>query len=141
VRTASPATASAVRVLVRSASTPPSAVKTAIDALVLIDQADRVRAIWWLGVCSSRYVASTGLYRLMLMMTASSTAITVTSPTAPGRTNARPISHIARKLPAVRKTRRSPQRATDVWLPAWRPHARLEVQALGRPARAMKTHS
>jgi hypothetical protein len=29
-------------------------VQMAMDALLLIDQADRVRAIWWLGVCSSR---------------------------------------------------------------------------------------
>jgi hypothetical protein len=44
----------------------------------------------------------------MLMMIASSTAITVASPTTPGRTKARPISQIARNVPTVRKTRCRP---------------------------------
>jgi hypothetical protein len=50
----SPATVIAVRGLVASASRPPSALKMAMEALLLIDQADRVRAMRSLGVCSSR---------------------------------------------------------------------------------------
>jgi hypothetical protein len=49
-----PATVMAVRGLVASASSPPSAQKMAIEALLLIDQAERVRAMRSRGVCSSR---------------------------------------------------------------------------------------
>jgi hypothetical protein len=39
----------------------------------------------------------------MLMMIAISTAITVTRPTTPGWTKARPISQMARSVPTVRQ--------------------------------------
>jgi len=49
-----PATVMAVRGLVAPASRPPSALRTAIAALLLIDHAVRVRATRSDGVCSSR---------------------------------------------------------------------------------------
>jgi RNA polymerase sigma-70 factor (TIGR02960 family) len=53
-RMSSPTTVSAVRVVVAFASSPPSAVKTAMATCCPMDQADSVRATRSLGVCSSR---------------------------------------------------------------------------------------
>jgi hypothetical protein len=49
-----PATPIAIRGPVTVASSPPSAVMTAIEVLVLTDQADRMRATRSGGLCSSR---------------------------------------------------------------------------------------
>ena len=49
-----PATAIAIRGLVTLASTPHRAVSAAIAALLLTDQADRVRATRSAGICSRR---------------------------------------------------------------------------------------
>lgn len=96
-----------------SASTPHNAVISAIQALLLIDQEARTRAVRSGGDCSSRYVEYSGLYTAQVKIKPNSTAITITSPATPGRIATSPITQQARAAPVTRMSLRCPKRAAS----------------------------
>lgn len=98
----------AVSGVVNWASTPPSAVSRAIVPLLLTDHAASTRATRSGVVCSSRYVAYTGLNSPQVTIRPSSTPMTMTSPAIPGRIATRPIGHRARSTPVASRIRRCP---------------------------------
>jgi hypothetical protein len=84
---------------------------TAIVTLLPMDHAASTREVRSDGVCSSRYVASTGLNTALHTMMPSSAAMMMTSPGTPGRIATRPIIQTARSTPNTRSTLRCPMRA------------------------------
>ena len=96
----------AVNGVVSWASTPQSAVMTAIVPVLLTDHAASTRVTRSGGVRSRRRVAMTGLNTPALMIRPSSMPMTMSSPAMPGRSATNPIGQQARSVPATRMTRR-----------------------------------
>ncbi len=82
-------------------------------ALVLTDHAVRVRATRSGAMCSSRYVATTGLNTAQQVTSPNWTTITSTIPGSPGWTNASQKGQHTRSAPAARSTARCPNRGTS----------------------------
>lgn len=108
-----PATAIASRALVSVASTPHSAVSSAVVALLVIDQAVSPREIWLSPSNSSRYVAYTGVYRPMKMISPVWTTMKNARPPKPANVNAKPSGKHARNVPATSSIRCRPSRAVS----------------------------
>lgn len=89
-----------------SAITPHSAVSSAIETLLLTDHAASTRAVRSFGVCSSRYVASTGANTLLLTIRPNSATMTMPRPATPGRNATRPTTQQPRSAPNPRRTPR-----------------------------------